>query len=279
MWLVGLPGLLAEFAARWSLAIDAPFAGIKFNYVAPATRADGRRCVFKLSREVDEARTEIAALRLCDGAGAVRLLDAEPDRGALLLERLEPGTMLAEVADTDDDRATRIAADVLRQLWRPARLKDGLRSLASWCDAYERNRAALHGGAGGFPAALFDRADALRRDLLASTSIPSALHGDLHHYNILRARRAEWLAIDPKGLMGDPAFDVCQFFHNPRPDRPPGPRRNARRLDIFCASLGLDRQRVKDWCLVHAVLNACWEYEDGRDWQHAIAFAEQTFSF
>jgi streptomycin 6-kinase len=278
-WLVGLPGLVEELAVRWSLAIAAPFPGIKFNYVAPATRADGRRCVFKLSRAVDETRTEIAALRLWGGAGAVRLLDAEPDRGALLLERLEPGTLLVEVADADDDRATRIAADVLRRLWRPTRVQDGLRSLESWCDAYERQRTALRGGAGGFPAALFDRADALRQELLASTTVPSALHGDLHHYNILRAQRADWLAIDPKGLMGDPAFDVCQFFHNPRPDCPPGPRLNARRLDIFCAALSLDRQRVKDWCLVHAILNACWEYEDGRDWRPAIAYAGQTRDF
>jgi streptomycin 6-kinase len=278
-WLAALPDLVDGFAARWSLAIDAPFPGIKFNFVAPATRSDGTACVFKLSREVDETRNEIAALRLWDGDGAVRLLDAEPDQGALLLERLAPGTMLLEVASADDDRATLIAAEVLRELWRPARTDDGLRSLDSWCDAYARNRVALQAGTGGFPAALFDRADGLRRDLLASTTLPTALHGDLHHHNILRAQRAEWLAIDPKGLLGDRAFDVCQFFRNPDFDRLPARRVNARRLDIFCATLGLDRQRVKDWCLVHAVLDACWEYEDGNDWQPAVAYAEQTRLF
>ncbi len=278
-WLAALPDLIAGFAARWSLAIDAPFPGIKFNFVAPATRRDGTGCVFKLSREVDETRNEIAALRLWDGDGAVRLLDAEPDQGALLLERLEPGTMLLDVAGANEDQATLIAAKVLRKLWRPARPADGLRSLESWCDAYQRNRAALHGGAGGFPAPLFDRADAVRCDLLASTPARDALHGDLHHYNVLRAHRAEWLAIDPKGLMGDRAFDVCQFFRNPDFDRPPARRVNARRLDIFCAALGLDRQRVKDWCLVHAVLDACWEYEDGNDWRPAVAYAERTRLF
>ncbi|MBV9356982.1 MAG: phosphotransferase [Chloroflexi bacterium] len=278
-WLAGLPAVVDRFAQRWSLAVDPPFPGIEYNFVAPATRGDGTRCVFKLSREVDETRNEIAALRLWNGAGAVRLLDAEPNQGALLLERLEPGTALLEVASADDDRATRIAVEVLRQLWRPARPEDGLRSLERWCDGYERNRAALHAGAGGFPAALFDRADAMRRELLASTPIASALHGDLHHYNILRAQRADWLAIDPKGLMGDRAFDVCQFFRNPDFDRPPARRVNARRLDIFCAGLELDRQRVKDWGLVHAVLDACWQYEDGNDWRPAVAYAEQTMLF
>jgi streptomycin 6-kinase len=275
-----LPGcrrLVDHFARHWSLAIKPPFPGIEYNFVAPATRADGSRCIFKLSRYVDDTRNEIAALRLWDGAGVVRLLAADADRGALLLERLEPGSMLLELASADDDQATTIAADLLRQLWRPARPEDGLRSLASWCAAYDRNRAALGRGDGGFPATLFDRADALRRELLAWMPIRYALHGDLHHYNILRAQRAGWLAIDPKGLVGDPAFDLCQFFNNPHPT--PGPAVNRRRLDIFCAALDLDRKRVKDWCLVHAVLNACWDYEDANDWRPAIAYAEQTLSF
>ena len=50
-------------------------------------------------------------------------------------------------------------------------------------------------------------------------------------------------------------------------------------LDIFCAELGLDRQRTHDWCVVHAVLDACWDFEDGTDWRSAVAYAEQTLRF
>src|SRR5438876_11299518 len=100
-WLQALPDLLARFAERWSLRLEPPFPGIAFNYVAPATRADGTPCVLKVSRHVDEQRNEIAALRLWDGAGAARLLEADPDAGALLVERLDPGTMLVEGADSD----------------------------------------------------------------------------------------------------------------------------------------------------------------------------------
>jgi streptomycin 6-kinase len=277
-WLRRLPELLAQLAARWSLTIAAPFPAIRINYVAPATRADGALCVLKVSRHVEETRNEIAALRLWDGAGAARLLDADPDLGALLIEQLQPGTMLLAVADEDDDRATGIAADVLRQLWRPAPPDHGLRSLDSWFDAYDRNREALAQGAGGFPAALFLRADALRQKLLASTTTPTVLHGDLHHYNILRAQRAEWLAIDPKGLLGDPCFDICQFLRNPYPG-PISPKINRRRLDRFCAELGLDRERTKAWCFVHAMLDACWSFEDGDSWARTVAYAEATLTF
>jgi streptomycin 6-kinase len=277
-FLRALPDLIAELADRWSLTLGPHFPDIAYNFVAPATRAGGTHAVFKLSRHVDETRDEIAALRLWDGDGAARLLEADPEIGALLLERLYPGTMLTEVAEADDDAATLSAAAVLRRLWRPLPEAHGLRPLASWCAAYDRNREALSRGADGFPATLFRRADAMRRDLLASTKTQTILHGDLHHFNVLRAQRAEWLAIDPKGLVGDRSFDVCQFLRNPLPAGV-SPAVNRRRLDIFCAELGLDRERTKDWCFVHAMLDACWDFEDGNPWQDAVAYAEATLSF
>ena len=276
-WLRALPDVVGALAARWSLTVEPVFAGIELNYVAPAVGADGTRCVLKVSRHVGETRNEIAALRLWAGRAAARLLEADAECGALLVERLEPGTMLAALADTDDDRATVIAAGILRQLWQPVADGDnGVRPLDDWFAAYDRNRAALLGGLDGFPVALFQQADALRRDLLASTTTQSVLHGDMHHFNVLRAQRAEWLAIDPKGLVGDCAFDICQFLRNPRPVPTSV---NQRRLDIFCAELGLDRQRAKAWCLVHAMLDACWDVEDGRPWQRAVAYAEDTLRF
>jgi streptomycin 6-kinase len=275
-WLDGLPELIERLAARWSLAVEPPFPEIRINYVAPATLVDGTRAVLKVSRHLDDARTEIAALRLWDGDGAARLLEAEPDAGSLLVERLDPGTMLADLSDVDDDGATLIAAEVLRHLWRPVAEPNELCPLESWCDAYERNRDALSRGERGFPGAIFRRADAMRADLLASTELPTVLHGDLHHFNVLGAQRAPWLAIDPKGLVGDRYFDLCQFFRNPHPV-PRGV--NARRLDIFCAELGLDRARAKAWCFVHAVLDACWSFEDGNAWADIIAYAEETLRF
>jgi streptomycin 6-kinase len=276
-WLRGLPELIAEFAERWSLTLGPPVPAIRINYVAPARRADGTACIFKIGWYVEESVNEIAALQFWDGDGAARLLDADPRAGALLIERLEPGTMLLDLAREDDDAATLIAAGLLRQLWRPLPPESGLRPLASWLDAYDRNRATLERGAGGFPSDLFRRADALRRELLASTDVSSALHGDLHHYNILQAQRAPWLAIDPKGLAGDRCFDVCQFLRNPLPAPPPSV--NRRRLDIFCAELGLDRARTRDWCFVHAILDACWSFEDGDSWASAVEYARETLTF
>lgn len=284
-WLGGLAVALSRYAERWAIDIAPPFPGIAWNYVAPAVRADGTRAVFKLSRHVGETRNEIAALRLWDGDGAARLLEADEDAGALLIERLEPGTMLTTVAETDDDAATRITAALLRRLWaRPLTDAHGLRPLASWCAAYDRNREALLAGDRGFPADLFRQADTLRAKLLATTEAPVTLHGDMHHFNVLRADRAAWLAIDPKGLYGDRCFDICQFLPNPHiviqgGQYVPPPELTRRRLAIFTEALALDSRRVRAWCFVHAMLNACWEYEDGGDWRAAVAYAEATRGF
>jgi streptomycin 6-kinase len=290
-WLNGLPDLLDELAERWSLTLEKRFPDLAYNYVAPATRLDTdqltTRCVLKVGRRHDEMANEIAAMHLWNGHGAARLLEADPKFGALLLERIEPGDMLVQIAETADEEATLIAASVLRVLWEPTldpgELR-GLRSLDSWCAAYDRNRDVLSHGLDDFPASVFKYADAVRSDLLASSPRPTVLHGDLHHYNVLRNQQGAWSAIDPKGLAGDRCFDVCQFFRNPR-DRASF-EMNRRRLDIFCAELGLDRERTKAWCLVHTILDACWEYEDAaaregtgsllahRPWQAAVARAD-----
>ncbi len=247
------------------------------NFVAPALLSDGTHGVLKVGAHGHEARGEIAALRVWNGRGAVRLFASDLEMGDLLMERAEPGTMLAEIAASDDDAATRIAAGLLRDLWLPATSAAAdLTPLEVWCGAFDRTREALLGGVPDFPRALFEHAHALCADLLASTRAPVVLHGDLHHFNVLRSSRAGWLAIDPKGLVGDRCFDICQFLLNPH--AVPASV-NRRRIDIFCAELGLDPQRARAWCTVHAVLNACWAFENGDPPGPRVAYAEQTLSF
>ena len=105
-WLDNLPSLVADFAGRWSLNVLPPFEPLSYNYVAPALRADGTDVVLKVGVPNPELLTEIEALRLYAGHGMVQILEADPDRGALLLERLKPGTPLSTLAD--DERATRL---------------------------------------------------------------------------------------------------------------------------------------------------------------------------
>src|SRR5258708_26683143 len=115
-WLAQLPDQIGRCEQRWSIRVEAPFANLSYNYVAPAWRLDGSAVVLKLGVPNPELYSEIEALRLYDGHGIARLLDADPAEGALLVERLEPGTPLTDV---DDEAATQIAAQVMQQLARP----------------------------------------------------------------------------------------------------------------------------------------------------------------
>ena len=270
---------VAALVDRWKLRLEARFPetpGSPRNFVAAVRRLDGTPCVLKVSPHLEETRSEIAALAVWGGDGAARLLEAAPELGGMLLERIEPGTMLASMPELDDDDATRVAGGLLRQLWRSPEPAAGLITLESWCAAFDRNRQALTAGVPGFPVELFQRADALRAELVSSTDHRVVLHGDLHHFNILRSDRSGWLAIDPKGLVGDRCFDVCQFLLNPRPVPIAV---NRRRLEVFCDELDLDPQRTRQWCLVHAVLNACWSFEDGAGYTARVTYAENTLQF
>ena len=274
-WLERLPAIVAYCEERWSLAVGPPFPELSYNYAAPAVRADGTAAVLKLSFPNAEFGAEAEALHHFDGRGAVRLLELDLDAGAMLLERLEPGVPLTSVRD--DEEATSIAADVLGELWRPAPPDHPFSTVADWARGLDRLRRDFAGGTGPLPTPLVERAEALFAELLVSQADPVLLHGDLHHFNVLAASRRPWLAIDPKGVVGEPAYDTGALLRNPaqllRSSRPG--KILERRRDRLCERLDLDRARVAGWGMSQAVLAAYWSLEDsGRVWDEALAFAE-----
>ena len=243
-------------------------------HVSPATAADGTSAVLKRGRP-EEAAAEAEALRLAGGRGMVRLLAFDAEHATLLLERAEPGTPLAELVHAgEDDAATGIAVAVMRELWRPAPEAHGLPTVADWGRGFVRHRAACDGGSGPLDAGLLARAEATFAALVVTAAEPVVLHGDLHHENILRARREPWLAIDPKGVVGEPAYEPGALLRNPYP-RLPSAAMTRRRLDRLAADLELDRERLREWAFAQAVLSAVWHLEDGTDgWEYAVACAE-----
>ena len=270
-----LPNLLVECERRWDLTVRPSTFTLSYNYVAPATLADGTEIVLKVGVPNRELRTEIAALRLYAGRGCVRLLDADPDQGILLLERLHPGEMLTIVKN--DDEATRLAALAMQTLWRPLPTEHSFPSVADWAGGLAELHEEFGGGAGPFEKQLVDTAVSHFTDLLASSSEPVLLHGDLHHYNILSAGDG-WRVIDLKGVAGEPAYEVGALLRNPFTlfDEPDLKRITARRLDILAETLGLDRERLRQWGLAQAVLSAWWSYEDGgdpADWEPTMRLA------
>ena len=262
-WLDSFPEFITGLERDWAITVLEPFS-LSYNFVAEAVRADGSEAVLKTWLINPELISEMEALQLWDGRGIVRLLECDPARGAMLLERLSPGEVLAEL--NDDEQATCIAAEVMAKLWIPAPLdpEGKLRYASDWARGLERLRAEFSGGTGSFPPHLVEAAERLFGELLASAGPQKLLHGDLHHWNILTAERQPWLALDPKGLVGEAEYEIGALLRNKFPQGSPGEtaRFTARRLDILSEMLGLDRPRMVGWAMAQAVLSAWWTYED-----------------
>lgn len=262
-------------AAHWQLTLEPPYTQLSYNYAAPAATADGHPVVLKLGFPNKELSIEIMALRAFNGRGAVKLIDADEARGALLLERLEPGGPLIQIED--DRQATTILCDVIQRLSKIQVAQSIFPSVADWGQGFARLRAQFVDGHGPFPEDLVARAESLYGLLVTSSDKPILLHGDLHHGNVLSAQRQPWLAIDPKGVLGEPAYEVGACLRNPvhQMSRLTSPETVlARRVDIFVHELGLDRERVLGWAFSQAVLSAWWAYEDNqKDWQEPLEWA------
>jgi streptomycin 6-kinase len=275
-WLDRLPRLVAECAGRWDLALGAPIEPATVSFVAPATRrSDGTAAVLKVNFPDPESEHEADALAHWGGAGAVRLLAADGERRALLVERCVPGESLWSVAD--EDAASAAAAAVLQRLWS-ARAPDGVdfRTLADEARRWAGEipvRWARHGRP--VDRALIDRAVGWIDELLEPGGGDAVvLHQDLHGGNVLRGTREPWLAIDPKPLVGERAFDLASLVRDRRGDLAGDAapvRRIRRRLDGLSADLGLDRERIRRWAVVHAL---AWGMEADEWFPDIVACAD-----
>jgi streptomycin 6-kinase len=234
-WLPSVPALVAQFAERWQLTIGLPYAGGAGGHVVRADCADGTPAVLKIGFPHREGEQEADALERWGGDGAVRLLERDDERYALLIERCEPGTFLsASPAPLD------VLIDLLPRLWKSA---DCFRTLADEAELWIEHdlRNARHG----------DVAVGLLRELAPTQGEPVLVHQDLHGENVLAAQREPWLVIDPKPLAGEREFAVAPIVRSFELGHS---RRDALyRLDRLTSELGLDRERARGWTIAQTV--------------------------
>lgn len=101
-----------------------------------------------------------------------------------------------------------------------------------------------------------------------------ALHGDIHHGNILDFGDKGWLAIDPKGLTGERTFDYANIFCNPDALTATAPGRLAAQVKIISRAAQLESRRLVQWITAWAGLSAAWALNDGENADVAIHIAE-----
>jgi streptomycin 6-kinase len=222
----------------------------------PVRLADGTPVYRK---RVPPSAPELRALEWFSGHGSVRVLELDRERGFVLMEAVEPGTQLVTLLPEGEHEATGAAAAVMRELWRPPPADHAFPTVRDW-------GRSLAGREAGLFAELCD-----------SMGEEVVLHGDLHHFNVLRSGDG-WLAIDPKGVVGEPAYELGALLRNPWPgllDEPDPTALLRRRSAALAGALDLDLERVRAWAYVQALLAAAWCVEDGWDPAFALAVAER----
>jgi len=273
-WLKLLPGLVENACARWRLEVSGPpYLGGVCGWVAPVLRADGSPAVLKITWPHPEAATEPAALRWWDGAGSIRLLAEHLDEWAMLLEACVPGTPLRETEVPTAD-GLKIAAEVLTGLWSRGIPADPaiFDAMPQVCDRWADTaalRADRHGAElqrlGADPGILTLGIDLLR-SLPRSADRQVVVHGDFNPGNVLAAERAPFLAIDPKPMLGDPAYDPWQlvaqlgwpFRRSDAADVV------AERIRWLADRLDLAPERIAAWGIARDVEGGLWAASEGR---------------
>src|SRR5215475_14594217 len=140
-WLTRLPGVVQELTRRWALLTDLPLYGEEptCSYVFAVRLEDGTQAVLKIAMPHMEGEQEIAGLRFWKGDPTVRLLAADEDLGAMLLERCNPGMVLRTLPEHDQDT---VIAGLLQRLWRSPSTPHSFRPLAALTDHWSNETLA-----------------------------------------------------------------------------------------------------------------------------------------
>ncbi|MEV7024277.1 aminoglycoside phosphotransferase family protein [Kitasatospora sp. NPDC093558] len=248
-WLTELPGRVAAHLEHWNLTLERVLdPGGSLSLVAYVHRDDLSPAVLKVGLVTPETATEHVALSEWAGRGAVLLMDAVPAEGALLLERLHGDIPLRSLAEP---KAMLEATSLLHRLWVPLPDEHAFPALADHV-AGRAPDVAPPPEAAALVAEAMETADALA----ASATETFLLHGDFHHGNVLAADRAPWLAIDPRPLAGERAYDLARLVLD-RADTVVGsagtPAAIRRRLHQLSEALEVDQERLRGWTLYRAV--------------------------
>lgn len=251
--------------SEWKLTNPSLIADTNSSLVYRCDAPDGSRLILKNLKPTGLREAKgFDYLDWRDGCGAVRLLARQGNCGLLQ----DGGSMrLKDLHDKNGDAAANaVILNVVKRLHAP-----GNKPVPASLISMREHFAALYAVAGSTPddtlAEPLRWAVDLLEELLTSQMVAIPLHGDIHHENIVSHDGSHWLAIDPQGLVGDPAYEVANVFGNPLNAQ--SLVLNADRakalISTFGAGLDLPEARILGFAAVHAAVSVCWSLRGGSD--------------
>jgi streptomycin 6-kinase len=276
-WLDKLPSIVQKSQEKWGFTLEANSYELYTNFICPIRFKDGKKAVLKIGFPGDEGvPTEMESLQYFTEQYSVQLLENDAALVAFIIEKLNPGTALRNVHLNDDAEATSLALPLLQNVIAPVPKKHSFPTLADWSKVIMHTKNISIKG--NVTSDILDKAQAIFDELDESKENDMLLHGDLHHDNILLDEEKGWIAIDPKGVIGDPAYNGSRFIINnwsKKESRELLPSR----VEAIAETLGYNQRRIAGWAYVDLVLSNCWSLEGGKESKIDTAFAEALASY
>jgi streptomycin 6-kinase len=214
-----------SLADRWGFSPTEELPAGYCSYVY----ADTTRALKAPWRGEEQTSGYRAALAL-GGWWGPKVFESDEASGAVLMERICPGTTMAD-SGLPEEEARQIVVALMKEL---------------------QGRVDPQ----GYPTLrdYFLQPNQLLDELLETTETIVFVHGDLHHFNVLKSDSPKpWIPIDPKGLACDPAYEPVAFLRNqldPNESLEATSALIQSRLNFFARELELDPVRMAKWGLV-----------------------------
>ena len=272
-WLQSLEANVTHIAEEWGLTVESAVTNLSYNYVIHVIDQNGNPYILKIGLPGFDFNNEIRTLQFYNGEGCAKLVKADAEKGAMLLEWLQPGTMLC--TETDEEVVIQNFCNVWKQIRRPLPGAGDFPTVLNWATAFANYQSNYAANDGPIQNEWVEMAAAYLHEIQQSSLESELLHGDLHHENILFSNERGWLAIDPKGVAGSPYFDVVSFMINHLFTKPDPEALLKLRVDLISKLLQLDRDKLLRAAVSMSTLYACWGVEDkDPDWENTYQCAK-----
>ena len=271
-WLADLPNIVNYLGAKWSLTHITPVSNMSWHYVAFSKQKNQKQVVLKIGCDKEVSQDEYRALHYFNGQGAIALLDYDADHSALLIEQATPGDSLIS-KHNDIENTIRIYADTINTLLHRSEIPVGFTHVSYWCKAIDRISDLR------INKEYIDLANQLRSFLLSTVHDERVCHGDLHCENVIHYHE-QWLAIDPKGIIGEVAFEAAAFdllSNDELKNADKIPELILSRTKLLSDELHIEQARLLYWIFLRTVISAQWFVEDGGDPSKMLLIAGQLY--
>lgn len=272
-WLLKLPSIIEVLAKQWSLVEIKAVDNMNLNYVALATQEGKTPVVLKISCDQALILDEYKALKYFNGQGSIGVIDINVEYNALLLEQALPGTLLKQYNAINTSGTISIYTDVVKQLAKIPLSDENFKHVSQWCNAIDEITDQR------IDARLIGKSQQIKSFLLGSVEHEYVCHGDLHLENIIQ-HETNWLAIDPKGIIGEIAFEAAAFdLINKKElrDVPNLPAKIIERVSCLANALDVNFNRLLAWIFLRLIISAQWFIEDNGDPSEQITLANSIY--